>query len=465
MFLYCLFVLSQAFITLAWSAESNRSSAAAYDDKSILDRRFGDMIGLVVKYSQGQPMTDLEMLPELGVHWVRESVHWPVIEPVAGQYKEFTPAFKERLKFYNRHNIGLVFILAYENELAYPATKDDPYRPVDPVAFGRYAVQVARMLKSLDTNFVLEVWNEPHNFDLRKRLSGAWNGFPPSPWVDHYVKMVAETVKQVKEFDPSIKLLSDDDMWVLHYRFLDAGLPTALDGFAFHPYTKIEPEITAVDAYTAWVKPYTVVDEDRSFKSAVNRLREYGRLKLGKPPEMWITEWGWPIGTDTDKGQVDEVQSGAYLTRAFIIAASAGVDVLCWFSAQDSVDGPMGLSDNSGRRRMSFYAFKTMSEQLGDLVLEKHVFGTERPTTGIQVFEFRGKDDYTLVLWNVENSMRMLELEFSISNAKITDVFGNQVDLESTEMGRSYVHLSGAPIYLSGLNRDQVLGVLRSLPN
>ena len=460
--LYAIFLLIPAFHRQAWSSE-NELAAIKQNGISVSDRKFGDMIGLGVKFAQGQPMSELKILPRLGVRWVREGVYWPDIEPQPGQYQEFPPAFKERLAYYRRHNIGLVYLLAYANERAYPATPEDPYRPVDPEAFGRYAAQAARMLKAQGVRFVLEVWNEPHNFDLRKRLGGAWNGMPPSPWVDHYVRMVGAAVRQVKAVDPNIKLLSDDDMWVLHYRFVDAGLPAALDGFAFHPYTKTAPEIAAVDAYTEWVKPYTVVDADRSFGSAVRRLRAYGKLKLGKTPAMWITEWGWPIGSDAGKGQVDEVQLGAYLPRAFIIAAASGVDVMCWFSAYDSVDGPMGLIDNKGRRRKSFYAFKTMSEQLGDMVLEQHAIGAEHPTQGVQAFVFGRQADSTLVVWNVDNAPRTVEVASSSSRVKINDVFGNPVTAEPTPTGRLSVSFAGAPVYISGLDSHQIADAVRSV--
>src|SRR5690606_22611445 len=97
-------------------------------------------------------------------------------------------------------------------------------------------LHVARELKKAGVRFVLEVWNEPHNFQIRPTVGGEWNGRPPSPWIEHYLKMVRETVERVKEFDQEIKILSDEDMWVLHYWFLEGGLPSALDGFAFHPY-------------------------------------------------------------------------------------------------------------------------------------------------------------------------------------------------------------------------------------
>jgi len=438
-----------------WGGKQDNASSSQAQGRVGSGRKFHEIIGLQVKFYQGQPQSDLPSLGDLGIRWVREEIAWDQIEPSPGQYREFPPAFKERLAYYRQHDIGVVFLLAYSNPAAYPATREAPYRPADPEAFGRYAVQAARMLRSAGVSFVLELWNEPHN-SLRPLLGGEWNGRPPSPWVDHYVRMVREAVKQVKSFDPTVKLLSDDDMWILHYWFLEAGLPRELDGFAFHPYNgSNNPEKAAVDFYTDWVKPFTVVDADRSFGSAVRRLREQGLAKLGKSPEMWITEWGWMIGGNAGKGEVSEEALAGFLPRAFIMAEAAGVQVMCWFSAQDTVDGAMGLTANDGKRRKSYYAFKTLSEQLGDYVLVRQVAGAEHPTSGVQAFLFRGERDDKLVVWNIDGTRQ----QFALHGATATDALGQPVPLEPVEPGHpggARISFGSAPVYISGVREDEI---------
>ena len=453
-------VLALALTLPAWGGEQGNASASQVQGQFGSGRKFREIIGLQVKFYQGQPQSDLPSLSDLRVRWVREEIGWDQIEPSPGRYREFPPALKERLAYYRQHDIGVVFLLAYSNSVAYPATREAPYRPADPEAFGRYAVEVARILRAEGVSFVLELWNEPHN-SLRPLVGGAWNGKPPSPWVDHYVKMVREAVKQVKSFDPTIKLLTDDDMWILHYWFLEAGLPRELDGFAFHPYTKGNPEEAAVDFYTDWVKPFTVVDPDRSFGSAVRRLREQGQTKLGKSPEMWITEWGWPIGGNSGKGEVSEEVLAGFLPRAFIMAEAAGVQVMCWFSAQDTVDGPMGLTTNDGKRRKSYYAFKTMSEQLGDYVLVRQVGGAKHPTSGVQAFLFHGVRDDKLVVWNVDGSQQHLALH----GATAIDALGNPVSPEQGYSGGARISFGSAPIYVSGVRAEEMTEASLATPD
>jgi len=151
------------------------------------------------------------------------------------------------------------------------------------------------------------------------------------------ITLVHETVNRVKAVDINIPVITDDDMWVVHYHFLDKGLPTGIDGFAIHPYSGGRPpEIAAVEHDAKWTQPYQVVDVDQSFESGVRRLIEYGEKKLGKTPNIWITEWGWRVGEQSPNGvTIDEQKVADYLPRAMILAVAAKVKTVCWFSAQD----------------------------------------------------------------------------------------------------------------------------------
>jgi len=407
-------------------------------------RRFGEMLGLGVKFAQGQPERDLELLLDLRVRWIRDAVHWGQIEPVRDRLGDFTPAFRRQLDFYRRHDIGVVALLTLQNARAYQGAT--PASAHDPAAFGRFARHVAALLRAAGVRFVLEIGNEPHSASLAKALGGAWNGRPPSPWVDHYVRMVHAAVDAVKGWDASIRLLSDDDMWVLHYWFLKAGLPRALDGFAVHPYTPGPPERAAVDHDTEWTRPFTVVDPDRSFTSAVRRLREQGRAALACTPEIWLTEWGWAVGGPEVRHAVPEATAAAYLPRAFVLAAAAGVEVLCWFSAHDAVDGPMGLLMQGGARRATYQAFHTMSAQLHDHVLVRHAAGASTPSAGLQAYVFEGPRGARLVAWSVDGRERRLPWRTGAATAPGVDTLGRPLAL--LDDPQPAVAIAAAPLYL-----------------
>ena len=309
---------------------------------------------------------------------------------------------------------------------------------------------MAELLKFAQVRFVLEIMNEPHNH-LAKLLGGNWQGKAPSPWVDHYTLLVHETVAAVHAFDPNIKLLTDDDMWIVHYWFLEAGLPPDIAGFAIHPYTGSgDPEHTAVKHDTDWTKPFTVVDADSSFRSAVRRLRDQGKNKLGKTPEIWITEWGWPV--DGVKQSIADTTLTAYLPRAFILAAAAGINTTCWFSSQDSVDGPWGLTKNNGSKRDSYLAFRTLSEQLGDFVLVEHLFGSDHPTSGIQGFLFKNNQGEKLVIWNADKDAQEKNMTFldEKKTGIAVDAMGNSIAVTEKSQGKRQIKIGGMPIYISG---------------
>lgn len=412
-------------------------------------RRFGDSLGLVMKFYQGQPADTLNMVTRLGVRWVRDGVSWTDIEKTPGHYDAFPADFAKRLQYYRDNDVGVIYTLAYDNTVAYPPTKDEPLHAVDPQAFARYAVAAAKMLRQSGVRFVLEIWNEPHNFVLKPLLGGEWNGKAPSPWVDHYLKMVRETVRQVKAFDPRIRLMTDDDMWVLHYWFLQGGLPKNLDAIAFHPYTTDVPERTVVKFDTDWTQPFHVVDADQSFRSAVRRLTAQARAKLGRAPEMWITEWGWATGADKAKGEFPEDTVAAYLPRAYIGAFAAGVQVTCWFSAFDASDGPMGLLTHDGRERASLRAFRTMSDELGRSTLVRQI--GRSPVAPVQAYLFQEDGGSPrIVAWALDQPA-FLDLTPIPADERplAVDVYGRRVSPSRDAQGRLGLPLGIAPLYLA----------------
>lgn len=415
---------------------------------------FRNTLCLGVKFSQGESLGDLKNLAELKVKWVREEFSWGSLEPQPGKWRTgFSVEFLQRLKFYREHDIGVIFLLGYGNSKAYPNDALNPANSVDAKRFASYAVHVAELLKFSKVRFVLEILNEPHN-QLPKLLGGSWQGKAPSPWVDHYVHMARETVTAVHAVDPTIKLLTDDDMWIVHYWFLEAGLPKDISGFAIHPYTGTgDPEHTAVGYDTDWTRPFNVVDADRSFRSAVRRLRDQGKSKLGKIPEIWITEWGW--AADGVKQGITEATLTAYLPRAFILAAAAGIKTNCWFSSQDSVDGPMGLTRNNGSKRDTYYAYRTLSGQLGSYTLTRHVFGFDHPTDGIQGFLFESVHGRKLVVWNVDGAAKVMAFPDQKNTANAVDALGRLVAMPERGPGIRQIKVGAMPIYISGTFLDK----------
>ena len=432
------------------------------------NRPFGELAGICVKFSQGEPPEAIQDLKELGIKWVRDNVDWHLMEPSPGKYLAFPPEFQARLDFYRANDISVIFLLSLENAVAYPNTPANPHNSTNAAAFGHFAAAMAKLMKASGVPFVIEIGNEPHNFTLRPQYGGQFNGAPASPWLDHYMAMVHEAVNQVKTYDPKIKLMTCDDMWIIHYWMLEKGLPQKLDAISFHPYINdscVGPEEGAIEPTTSWTQPFICIDADRSFSSAVRRLREQSQLKLGRSPEMWITEWGFAVGQKVKNGVIlSEDMVAAFVPRAYISAAIAGVEVLCWFSSQDSEDGAMGLRDNHGKRRKAFGAMRTMTREIGDYVLVRQVMGQDRPTAGVQAYLFRGEDDNKLVIWNIDGDRSVLIDNLANAKIEVRDVQRRPVTVKYGDDGTVTLLVNREPIYVSGVSADVSLKISPTAP-
>ena len=425
-------------------------------EPSVGPRPFGESAGLGVKFLQGQPLDTLPMLADLKVKWVREHVSWVAIEPSPiqspGRYAALPDALRKELAYYRANDIGVVALLTLSNGKSAPKTPAEVARDSDPAAFGRFAAEAARLLKAEGVRFVLEVGNEPHNSYLVKALGGQWNGKPPSPWLDHYVRMVNAAVQEVKAIDPKVKVLAGDDMWVIDYWFLEAGLDPRLDGISVHPYVIGIPEITAIAQDTDWVRPFVAVDADRSFQSAITRLRAAAALKRqGRPLELWITEMGWPAaeGASPVKNSLPERTVAAYLPRSFILAAEAGVEGFLWFSSNDSVDGPMGLTRNDQTQRLAYGAFRTMTSELGTLHFVRRLLGERGTAAAAQAFLFTDDRVDTIVAWQATGSAgsELVVPQAGAESLTVTNLVGRQQLLRAKD-GQFVVALDGEPVYV-----------------
>ncbi len=422
--------------------------------------KFGETVGLVVHFNQGESLKHLEDLKNLGVKWVRDEEGWAGVEKVKGEYV-WPEKRKERLKFYAENGIGVIFALTYAaNKNVYP---DDPYNPE---GFGGYAVATAKLHKEYGVPVVLEIFNEPHNFGLMKKYGGKWSGSADCPWIDHYIKMANEAITQVKAYDSEIKLITDEDVWTCHYWYLEGNLDKRLDGFAIHPYTfhgyTPGPEKVHFSPNDSWIKPWTIIDDDRSNRSCMRRLRAQYMEKIGRPMEMYITEWGHPVGGKgfTPGTKMTEDDIAAYLPRAYINGAAAGARATCWHVSQDMGDGPMGLIRNDQTKRKTYYALKTMVEQLGDYHLVKQIAGADNSTTGIQAYLFEGDAGYKLVVWNIGDPVKVEFLSGSSAPLRTYDNFGKSIPLRFAKDGPPILSLGRAPIYIEGIGSGCELELL-----
>ena len=415
-----------------------------------LQIKFGETVGVVTHFFQGVSLGHLKDIKDLGVKWVQDTEPWRGLEKKKGEYI-FSDRFKRRLKFYKENEIGIIFLLIYgANKNAYPG---DPYNPK---GFGGYAAAAAKICKEYGVDFVLEIFNEPHNFGLLKKYGGKWYGSKDCPWIDHYIKMANEAIKQVKAYDPKIKLVTNEDVWTNHYWYLESNIDKRINGFAIHPYAHGKgspgPEIAHFgQGSEGWMKDWIIIDEDRSNRSLMRRLRAQYAEKTGRPLEMYITEWGYALGNfkGTD-WEITEDLAAAFLPRQYIIGAAAGARVTCYFVSKTGGGEPSySLIRNDQTKRKTYYALKTMVKQLGEYQLVKQVAGMNNTTRGIQAYLFKGDNDYKLVAWNIDGAVKAKLNPASKQTVKVYNNLGKAVDFSPSSL-----KLNRAAVYIEGIGKD-----------
>lgn len=410
-----------------------------------------DGFGVVVKFSQGQPASQIDLLQQLGVSWVRDAVNWAEMEPRAGDYQPFPPAFLSRLKRYREAGIGVIFMLGYANAKAYPATASSPRAPIAPDALGRYGGHVTRLLQQAGVPFVIQVWNEPHNYQILKMVGGAWNGKPPSPWVDHYIEMLRAVSTEVHTVSPSTTVITSEDVLVNHYWFAQhPRLPKGFKGIGLHAYTNDSspgPEVAAPYADSDWARPFQLVDKDRAFEAAIARLKRHTRRHTGVDPEVWITEWGFKLGSRHAGEVMTEDRVAAFLPRAYVLAEAAGVQALCWFSMHDAVDGPYGLIDRTGRQRPAFKAYAAMNRLIGAHTLSHRLSEQGRRTRGLQAYLFTQGPRKLIMVWQADNRPQPMPLDADWSVSSLSGVDGEPIEPAAHGKGKQ-VLVGAAPIYI-----------------
>ena len=123
----------------------------------------------------------------------------------------------------------------------------------------------------------------------------------------------------------------------------------------------------------------------------------------------------------------------------------------------------MGLTSNEGKHRKAFGAFRTMTEQIGDYVLDRQVVGQDSPTSGVQAYLFRGAQGNKLVIWSVDDKIPVILGRSKGSAIRAKDVQGKAIAAKADADGRVRLVVGAEPIYVSGVSGEAWLNPLSGL--
>lgn len=164
----------------------------------------------------------------------------------------------------------------------------------------------------------------------------------------------------------------------------------------------------------------------------------------GKDREVFISEFGW----DTAGGQVvTEEKQAAYLPRAYMMFAAAGMDKSFWFWHFDSPN-PQKFFDACGlmtARREPKPSLCTMAG-LTHLLPNLEYFGSFNVGPGTQGYIFKEDGQYIAAAWRIAKGEDPIEVDFG-NGAQVYDAFANP--LKGTK-----ATLDIAPVYAVGIQPD-----------
>lgn len=363
----------------------------------------------------------VSLLVEAGVQWQREEIFWHEVQQAPddpftwdgnGQgFYDYDTAIQKQ------HDAGiqLLGLLDYN-----PAWFKGQTPPLDAWIndWGDFVyAAVARYGRDRGQIKVWELWNEPN-----VRQFGYEAGLYE---IRDYVRVLEVGAAAVRAADPEARVMmagmsgmfsTDRDFEYDGYTYLDEigrlGGWDYVDIIAHHPYHAIAPEqpINRFGRLVTLRDELAVLDE---------LMRKYG------PKPVWITEKGWT--TVSIAPGVSEQNQALYLVRGYILTLGhPSVEKFFWydfrndtspFAAYDDPEYnrreaefhygilrrtyPLAVDDPT-LRKPAFIAFRTMTGELGDLLLTGILADDRTPETeGLFWYRFTGAGAQTDVVWRM----------------------------------------------------------------
>ncbi len=276
-----------------------------------------------------------QRLKELGVRVIRHGFHWHHVEKKPGVYT--WAANDQRVADAKAHGVELVAMVGYGNTWASKLgqAKDDPYFPPDdPADFAGWASALVKRYGAQIRRW--EIWNEPNaGYRFWKGGGEDLNGDPKA-----YGALYIAAAKAIHAVDPGAtvafgslfylpQLIQGAEAFTTAAYASNPGFHAQVDALSYHPYSLYPPVNPPEKAnqVAGGIENAVPVDE------TARRLRKLLASKGGARP-LWITELGWPT-----EAAVTPERTADYLVRAYALALSEGVELLCWYTFMDHAPG------------------------------------------------------------------------------------------------------------------------------
>ncbi|UZE27460.1 beta-galactosidase [Pseudomonas asplenii] len=234
-----------------------------------------DFLGVNVQFQYFEPdiyQKQMSRLDELGLNWVRLTIHWPMIEPQQGVYDVTTLDAAMQQMQAHRYNViaYLVGSPAFASSAPQGATGIDQYPPKD---FDLFANRMATLAERYPQVNTWQVWNEPNIIWLPKEDPVA------------YYRLLTTTAQAIRAKVPNKPVATAGLAYysqmhstpgLMLDKLVSQGLASQNLIAAYHPYSELPEGDSA---------------KDRDFLVKGNSLNQ--SLHSAGVSQVWATEWGW----------------------------------------------------------------------------------------------------------------------------------------------------------------------------
>ncbi|MDQ4145758.1 MAG: cellulase family glycosylhydrolase [Actinomycetota bacterium] len=269
-----------------------------------------------------------------GARWLRFNFSWAHIQYFGPTYYNWAP-YDHIVKEASARNIRILGVIAIAPPWANPlAAKGDPYPPLSPADYGKFARETAQRYAPLGVRH-WEIWNEPN-------VPAFWK---PAPNVVDYFQLLKEGYAGIKTVDPGATVmiggLARVDPDAIHVspvgtvvsgvppvtflrRLYELGANPFFDAVGWHPYSAPGGPLEQTQYGNAWLE----LPEARALMESVG--------DGGK--RIWLTEYGFSTGGAEDSPwKVSEARQAELLQQAYDLAAEyPWAGPLFWYTYRDT---------------------------------------------------------------------------------------------------------------------------------
>ncbi len=419
--LLCVFALS-------CSQSPPLAAAAPTSDRSFEFGPIPSTLGINVKWEWyptdrlvRELPTHVALLRELGVGWIRMGMIWKFNERRRGVY-DFSrqDAVVEAMA---AANIGILFILAYDNPL-YDGGRS-PVTDEGRQAFAAFAEAAVRRYRGYDVAW--EIYNEPN-----------WGTFwSPKPNLKDYVALAETVAPRIRAFGERQPLMAP----------AISGPNVHSDCSVKDPFIKAILAAPVADLLTAIsVHPYRKTSRPEDMLPAMDALRcEIDAARTGKPAlPVVISEFGY----STYSRGVSEPTQAAYALRFYFSTLSRRLPLAVLYAWQD--DGRDANEEEHGYGilragrpnpghgnfyKPAFHALRRMNQHLVGYQL-REVLDLGAPAMGLRLSKGTAGETITAyVAWNAKDRTSSIQMPLEPGTWQAVDLVSGATSMLSVEPG------------------------------